>query len=188
MSKKYDVILADCPWKYSNSKVNGAAENHYPTLSTKELCALGGKVRSLSKDDSILFFWTTTPMIPDSIQVINAWGFNYKTSIAWLKVQDQNVSNLNEMVPAYGTGFWVRGCFEIIMIASKGKIERNNEASAQLALISNRFKHSRKPDNLYEMAEKYVPNGNYLELFARRSQPGWDVIGNEIDGVDIREM
>lgn len=188
MSKKYDVILADCPWKYSNSSNNGAAAKHYPTLSTKQLCSLGSKIKSLSKDDSVLFFWATTPMLPDALDVIKDWGFKYKSSIAWLKVQDQNVSNLNEMVPAYGTGFWVRGCFEIIMIASKGKIEKSPDASSQLALISNRFKHSRKPDNLYEMAEKYVPNGNYLELFARKSQPGWDVIGNEIDGTDILDL
>jgi N6-adenosine-specific RNA methylase IME4 len=188
MSKKYDVILADAPWRYSNSKVNGAAEKHYPTLSTKELCSLGKKVRELSKDDSILFFWTTTPMVPDALQVIEAWGYKYKTSLAWLKVQDQNISNLNEMIPSYGTGFWVRGCFELIMIATKGKIERSPEASAQLALISNRFKHSRKPDNIHEMAEKYFPKGNYLELFARRSAPGWDVIGNEIDGTNLLEM
>ena len=75
--KKYAVIYADPPWRYKMYKGNGKIEKHYPTMELDEIKALPVKV--LADKDCILFLWATLPMIPEALQVIKAWGFEYKT-------------------------------------------------------------------------------------------------------------
>ena len=73
----YEIIYADPPWRYSAKKVQGAAENHYPTMSIDELCAL--PVAELAAKDSALFMWATFPQLPEALRLIRAWGFTYKS-------------------------------------------------------------------------------------------------------------
>ena len=80
----YNIIYADPPWRYEQRKVQGAAENHYPTMSIDELCAL--PVPELAAKDCALFLWATFPQLPEALRLIRAWGFRYKTvAFVWLK-------------------------------------------------------------------------------------------------------
>ncbi len=80
----YSIIYADPPWQYQRSKVQGAAENHYPTMGIDELCAL--PVADLAAPDSALFLWATFPQLPEALRLIKAWGFQYKSvAFVWLK-------------------------------------------------------------------------------------------------------
>ena len=79
MTGTYEIIYADPPWRYSAKKVQGAAENHYPTMSIDELCAL--PVAELAAKDSALFMWATFPQLPEALRLIRAWGFTYKASL-----------------------------------------------------------------------------------------------------------
>ncbi len=82
--KKYKIIYADPPWRYARSKVQGAAEKHYPTMSIEELCAL--PVKEIADKDCILFLWATFPQLKEALQLIKAWGFTYKSvAFVWLK-------------------------------------------------------------------------------------------------------
>lgn len=82
--EKYSIIYADPPWRCSAKKVQGAAENHYPTMSIEELCAL--PVAELAAKDSALFMWATFPQLPEALRLIRAWGFTYKSvAFVWLK-------------------------------------------------------------------------------------------------------
>ena len=76
----YSIIYADPPWQYQRNKVQGAAENHYPTMGIDELCAL--PVADLAAPDSALFLWATFPQLPEALRLIEAWGFRY-TSVAF---------------------------------------------------------------------------------------------------------
>src|SRR5262249_28451991 len=82
---KYRVLYADPPWQYSDQLIAGygAAEHHFPTLSIDELCAL--KVGDLAAENSVLFLWATIPILPESLKVVEAWGFTYKTMFIWDK-------------------------------------------------------------------------------------------------------
>ena len=176
---KYRVIIADPPWQYNNKDVRGGAEHHYPTMSTAEVCAL--PVGQLANDDSLLLLWANWAMLPDAMEVIKSWGFTYKTGFPWLKVQGgASVDLWGEInaTPVWGTGWWVRGCTEMVLIAVRGKISPEPDPPLGL-LCSERFEHSRKPENLYEYAERW--HGPYLELFARRDRQGWDRWGNEVE-------
>lgn len=176
--KQYGVILADPPWSYRNNGVEGAAQREYPTMTTNEIAAL--PIRDLGKPDSVLLLWATWPNLTVALVIMESWGFDYVTGFPWLKLQKPPITDLfgeTQLLPFYGIGFWVRGCSEPILIGRRGKPPLPNYDF--LGLISKKMRHSRKPDNLYQYAESFP--GPYLELFARRSRPGWDAWGNEVD-------
>ena len=176
-AKRYGVILADPPWQYRN-KGNGAAQNHYPTMTVEEICAL--PVPNMFADDAVLALWVTWPHLPDAVRIIEAWDCEYKTGFPWIKFQGEPMPDLFgdlHVRPAYGTGAWARGCSELMFIAKHGNA--NVPDGHFLGLLSERFQHSRKPNNIYAYCEQFP--GPYLEMFARRTWPGWDVWGNEVD-------
>ena len=91
MTGTYEIIYADPPWRYSAKKVQGAAENHYPTMSIDELCAL--PVAELAAKDSALFMWATFPQLPEALRLIRAWGFTYKSvAFVWLKKNKKGIA------------------------------------------------------------------------------------------------
>ena len=147
-------------------------------MATEQICSL--PVGELDDENSVLFLWCTWPLLSDGFKVISAWGFDYITGMPWVKIVGRPKESLFgglEIKPQYGTGFWIRGCSEPLMIARKGKPEPCTRDFC--GIISPNFQHSRKPENLYEMAENCSPP--YLELFARREKRGWDCFGNEVD-------
>ena len=84
MEKKYNIIYADPPWRYDMNRGQGAAENHYPTMSIQEICRL--PVAELAAKDCALFLWVTFPQLQDAMKLFEAWGFTYKTlGFAWVK-------------------------------------------------------------------------------------------------------
>ena len=173
----YGAVIADPPWPYRNKGVNGAAVNHYPTMSIEEICAL--PVNDWCAADAVLYLWTTWPQLEDSMKVVRAWGFKYVTGLPWIKVAEPPQCDMfgeKPLRPTFGTGWWVRGCSEAILIAKRGRAKRPE--SAHVGLLSERFEHSRKPDSVHELAEQHP--GPYLELFARRAREGWDTWGNEL--------
>lgn len=96
--KKYNVIYADPPWRYEQKSLQGAAENHYPTMNINDMCAL--PVGDLADKDCVLFLWATFPMLPEALKLIDAWGFQYKTvAFVWLKQNRKSKSWF------YGLGF-----------------------------------------------------------------------------------
>lgn len=198
---EYKVILADPPWSYNNSRMSGAAANHYPTMTHAELCAL--PVEELAADDAVLFMWATWPLLDEAFALVNAWGFSYKTGLPWIKcapehnedpeqqgfdfvgdftlpVEDQ----LARRRPAWGQGFWVKACTEPIFICTRGKAKA--PADPMLGLISNRFEHSRKPETIHELARGL--EGPRLEMFARRRVDGFDLWGNQVPGGNDLEI
>ncbi len=172
-NKKYQIIYADPPWRYQDKGCNGNVESHYQTMNMKDLFDL--KVESIAEKDSVLFLWTTFPMLQEGIELIKAWGFKYK-SIAFLWVK-QNKSGRGFF---FGLGRWTRGNGEICLLATKGKPKRQNNSVSQL-VVSPIQGHSRKPDEVRERIVKLMGDLPKIELFARNKTQDWDVWGNETD-------
>lgn len=166
-ARRYPVILADPPWQFSQGKSfgNRSPENHYPTMSTADICAL--PVKALATKEAILFIWTPNAHICECLLVIAAWGFEYVSNVVWVKNR-------------IGLGRYVRTKHELMLIAKKGDIV-TPETSARPAsvLIAPRLKHSEKPADAYRLIERMYPDFPKIELFARQQQPGWDVWGNQ---------
>lgn len=171
--KKYSIIYADPPWRYECKNIQGAAENHYPTMSIDELCAL--PVEELAAKDSLLFLWTTFPQLPEALRLIKAWGFAYKTvAFVWLK------QNRKSPTWFYGMGYWTRANVELCILATKGRPRRKSAGVHQVVLAPVE-EHSKKPDIVRDKIVTLMGDLPRIELFARQSPPGWDVWGNEVD-------
>ena len=173
LDKKYDIIYADPPWKYRRDKVQGAAANHYPTMTIDKLCAL--PVSEITNKDSILFLWATFPQLPEALRLISAWGFTYKTiGFLWLK------QNKKSPTWFYGLGYWTRGNAELCLIATKGHPHRISKNIHQF-IISPLQEHSKKPDIVRQRIVELMGDLPRIELFARQKVDGWDAWGNEVD-------
>ncbi len=169
--KKYKIIYADPAWKYDDEGCRGTATNHYTTMSNKELCNL--PIKELADDDCVLFIWGTFPKLPDVLEVIKAWGFEYKSiGFIWLKKNKQDGKYF------YGLGRWTRGNTEPCFIAVKGKPKRISESIFQI-IESPLREHSRKPDVVRNKIIELIGDLPRIELFARQRFEGWDVWGNE---------
>jgi N6-adenosine-specific RNA methylase IME4 len=176
---RYSVLLADPPWGYEQKRLQGAAEKHYKTVNIEDLCAL--PVSGIAADDCVLFLWSTFPMLPEALRVIKAWSFTFKTvAFLWLKKNKKADSFF------FGLGFWTRGNAEVCLLATKGHPKRQNKGIGQL-IISPVEAHSKKPDIARDKIVALMGDVPRIELFARERAEGWDALGNEIDGKDIRD-
>ena len=182
--KKYQIIYADCPWSYrdkrnKHSRICGGALSHYKTMSIDELCSL--PVKNITAKNCMLFLWATFPNLQEALNLIKKWGFVYKTlGISWVKTNKKNGK------PFFGIGFFTKSNCEVCLIGVKGKpIKVSNKVSS--CLISPREEHSKKPDIVREKIVELCGDIPRIELFARNKVVGWDSIGFDIDGKDIKE-
>lgn len=172
--KTYDVILMDPPWKYDESErtsFNQAAPT-YPLMDLNQICSL--PIDKISKEDSLLWLWTTKDFRCEATAMMETWGFEFKTEYVWVK---QNYEGNLQI----GTGHYNRLCHEILYLGIKGKhrpINANNEPSV---IFGIRRDHSQKPEESYRLIDRNSAKGwTKLELFARVKRQGWDAWGNEI--------
>ena len=168
LAGQYSVIYADPPWRYEDTGLQSpdrAIEaNHYPTMSLEDICAMDIP----ADDDSMMFLWTTCPKLYESMQVLDAWGFEYRTSMTWVK-------------DAIGLGVWLRNQHELLLVARKGKGLPSPPTSCRPSSVLHapKTRHSAKPDAFRRIIEEMTPGAKRIELFARGAVPGWDVGGNE---------
>jgi N6-adenosine-specific RNA methylase IME4 len=196
---KYNVILADPPvpfevWgKRPGGTDSRAAEAHYSTMTWADLNGLGDAVQSVATDDCCLFLWMCQPLLIETLAMAKAWGFEYKTkAFSWCKTYTSRASFF------VGMGYWTRANTEDVLLFTRGNPRRAHKDVYQLlvtleadpystpAVIAPMTRHSEKPAEIHERIERLV-SGNYLELFGRRPRAGWQVVGNELDGLDIRD-
>lgn len=180
--KKYEVIYADPPWHYSDTRKNKPAYGGitYPTMRTADLCAL--PVGDIAEKDCVLFLWSTMPMLPDAMKVMKAWGFKYKTcAFSWVKTNPKSGSYSCML------GQWTMGNLEVCLLGVKGHPKRIRKDIKQL-VVAPRTGHSYKPKEVRGRIVELMGDVSRVELFARDCEDGWDCIGNGIDGKDIREV
>lgn len=169
---KYNVIYADPPWEYNNSGFKNSAESNYPIMPLKKICDL--PVIEWSTNETVLFLWATNPLLIDAFEVMNKWGFIYKTNFVWVKDK------------ARGWAWWAKSKHESLLVGVKDNTNTPTKNFDSVFFEKRENKHSKKPEYVYEMIETMFPkqtDGNsntYLELFQREPRPGWDGYGNEL--------
>ena len=169
--KKYQIIYADPPWQYRKNVVppNRKMENHYPTMRIEEILRLNVP----ADENCILYLWVTYPFLQEGLEVIRAWGFEYKSCLVWDK----------EII---GCGYWFRGQHELLLVGVRGRVNSPaNSLRVSSVYKERRTKHSKKPLIIKTWIEQWYPDKLKVELFAREKTPGWDVWGNEVDS-DIK--
>ena len=168
LTGKYNIILADPPWDYDTkaTALRGRASDHYPTMTIEEIRDL--KVKDITLENAVLFLWTTAPMIKKGFSVVEAWGFEFKTSMVWIKDR-------------IGIGFYVRSKHEIILIGIKGKFLPMTTDLPESVFYAAKGSHSSKPEIIYEIIEKMYPGQKYMELFKRgEKRKNWDCWGIDV--------
>jgi N6-adenosine-specific RNA methylase IME4 len=160
----FGCVYADPPWQYGNQGTRAATDNHYGTMTIADLCAM--PVSELVADDAHLHLWTTNAFIKESFDLIDAWGFEYRSMFIWVK-------------PQMGIGNYWRVSHEIMLLGIRGNAKRFNDRSLKSWVEVSRTKHSAKPGIVRGMIER-ASHGPYLELFGRKLVKGWTVFGNQI--------
>lgn len=179
------TIVADPPWRYGNTSTRGAAHDHYTTMTIEELCRTedperdpAAVVLKHAAEQAHLYLWTTAGHLREAFTVMEAWGFEYKTYLVWVK-------------PQMGMGNYFRVSTELVLFGIKGDL-RTNVRDQMNHFTAKRGKHSKKPMAFYDIVQRASP-GPYLELFSRCGQEdmlegtcecskcrlGWQVWGNE---------
>jgi N6-adenosine-specific RNA methylase IME4 len=157
------VLYADPPWEFEvweESSAYGAAKEHYPTMPLDEICAL--PIGQCATADAVLFMWATAPTLQEAFKVIEAWGFKYKTGMAW-----------DKEIP--GMGYYVRNQHEHLLIATRGAMPLPDPANKPASMIhAKRGKHSAKPHSVYDDIERMYPGLRKREFFARHWRRGWE--------------
>ncbi len=172
------TVLADPPWQFANRTGKMAPEhrrlNRYATLTLPELIDLPVADRCLP--NAHLYLWVPNALLNEGLQVMAAWGFQYKTNLVWHKVRKDGQPD------GRGVGFYFRNTTELILFGVRGKLRTADPGRTQVNIIRTRKReHSRKPDELYDIIERCSP-GPYLELFARGTHSArWHTWGNQAD-------
>ena len=188
---KYNIILADPPWEYSNPKNNDPAMGGitYKTMPVEEIMAL--PIGDIADKNSALFMWATMPKLKEAFQVIDAWGFKYTTcAFVWVKL-NKNAGFVEKVINKIkytiieggvysGMGHWTNGNAEICLFAKKGSPPRNKKNVKQL-VFSPLGRHSAKPPEVRNRIVELMGDVPRVELFARDKTDGWHAWGNEID-------
>lgn len=166
MNAKYSTVYADPPWPYSNTAARGAAENHYRTMTMQAI--LNEPIRELVTENAHLHLWTTNAFLREAFEVIQAWGFKYKSCLIWIK-------------PQLGMGNYWRVSHEYLLLGVRGSLPFQDRTHRSW-LQTRRTVHSRKPFAFRALIEKVSP-GPYLELYGREEQPlsEWTVYGNQVE-------
>jgi N6-adenosine-specific RNA methylase IME4 len=179
-ARKYGVIYADPPWRFKNFSARGEGRNaisHYPCMSMAQLKEL--PVADVAAPNCCLFLWATDPLLKRAFEVIEAWGFEYKTvGFYWAKLNKlADPEAFSQKDFCTGLGYWTRANVEQCLLATRGHPKRV-AADVRRLIVSPRREHSRKPDEIYGRIERLAA-GPYLELFARETRPGWDAWGDQ---------
>lgn len=162
---KFGTIYADPPWLYDNQGTRAATGNHYDGLSVDELCAL--PIAQIAAPDAHLHLWTTNGFLFECPRIFAAWGFEFRSSLIWVK-------------PQMGIGNYWRNSHEFLLTAIRGNAKSFADKTLKSWMECDRGAHSAKPEIVRHMIERASP-GPRLELFGRSPAEGWSVWGNQVD-------
>lgn len=167
--KKYRIVYADPPWRYGNAMPEYVTEpqDYYLLMDTVDICAM--PVKDICERDAVLFLWSTSPHLPEALEVVKAWGFEYKTTFVWDKIK-HNMGHYNS----------VR--HEFLLVCTRGACTPDVKKLFDSVVSIERGEHSKKPEYFREVIETLYTYGNKIELFARSAPHGWDVFGNQSQG------
>ena len=176
--RKFATVMADPPWRFTNRTGKVAPEHkrlaRYPTMRLEDICNL--PVAEFMEERAHCYLWVPNALLPEGLQVLSAWGFQYKSNIIWHKIRKDGGSD------GRGVGFYFRNVTEMLLFGIRGKNARTlAPGRRQVNLFGARKReHSRKPDEQYDIIES-CSWGPYLELFGRGKRKNWTVWGNQAD-------
>lgn len=194
-TQQHGLILADPPWNfdtYSEKGLEKSPQKHYDCMSLDDLKDMRDDILFATAPDAVCFMWTTWWALPQAMDLMAAWGFEYKTGGTWNKITKNGKQTI-------GTGYCFRNSSELYLIGKLGKpkikskairdsqfsgdVPQNLNDLDSIVINAMRREHSRKPEEAYDLIEALF-EGSYLELFARNTRDGWASWGNQVGKFD----
>lgn len=172
----YDVISIDPPWRFrtwSETNQHKSASKHYDLMTTADIRAL--PVGRLAQKDCVILVWATGAMLPQALDCLQSWGFQYKSLMSWRKTTKNGKVRM-------GTGYWTRSMHEPILLGTMGKPSKISGFPSLFDGLAR--EHSRKPSSYYELVEKHTAGLRRVDVFSRETRPGWDNFGFEATKFD----
>ncbi|MGN7749753.1 MT-A70 family methyltransferase [Sinorhizobium sp. 22678] len=169
----YEMIVIDIPWPfdlYSDAGAKKSASAHYDLMSAAQIRAL--PVGQLASMDCLIYSWATAPHLPFAVECLKAWGFEYKSFMAWRKTTAAGKVRM-------GTGYRVRTTGEIVLVGTLGNPKQFHVPPTIFDGIAR--EHSRKPDEFYDLCDRVMPHARRADVFAREHRAGWHAFGNEVN-------
>mgnify|MGYP006267342041 CR=1 FL=1 len=187
MNDKYSVLVVDPPWSYgSDTGRTRTAEHHYQTIGNegKEINRKSGAgingiiettpIISMSEKNAHLYLWTTNPKLPFAFECLKAWGFDYKTTLTWVKTRADGQPH------GGGMGWFFRGATEHVLFAVKGNKGISSELRKPNIVMARPSEHSEKPIEFYDLLRAIYPEGEkMIDIYARKKHDRFDSWGNE---------
>ena len=182
LDAKYRTFYADPPWflrgMYGPSVAKWAAKRGYAAMTLEQLKNV--PIRDLFHPDGChLYLWSSNALLPQSLELMKHWGFEYVTAITWLKEEPAMGHYYRTMTEQclFGTRHAQGKKTNLPLREIGGEVQRG-----ETAFFSPREPSFRKPDLMRATIERvsYPP---YLELWAKETTPGWDTWDGEHDPV-----
>ena len=180
VNMQFPLIIADPPWSFKTFSDKGkgrSPEQHYQCMTLQDIKNL--PVSQMAEPDCALLLWVTDPFLKLGLDVMEAWGFKYKTvGFNWAKKCRVSQDKWHT-----GQGYYTRANPELCLLGTRGAPKRADKGINKLVVAPVR-EHSRKPDGIYDDARRLfgLQEGRLsLELFARTDRgPDWLCWGNEL--------
>jgi len=175
VGRGFDLLVSDPPWPVKKIvrkvRPNQVAALDYQTMTLDDIKAM--PVAGCAADNAVLFLWTTHAFLRPAFDVMDAYGFRYQRTLTWDKANGMCLFGFHHRT-------------EFCLFGYRGKIEMYPRRKAIPTVFCGKSeRHSAKPEEFYRMVE---PLGvNRLDIFARRQREGWVTIGNEADGMDVKD-
>jgi len=171
-NKKYEIVYADPAWDYDRKVGEGIAEEQYKTSSLETIKKI--PVNFITEKDAVLFMWVTFPMLREGLELMESWGFRYKTcAFNWIKLNKNGK-------PFFGIGYYTKSNSEICLLGLKGKGLTILDNTISQIIMTEKQIHSKKPEEVRNLIIQLFGDRKRIELFARQKVEGWDVHGDEI--------
>ena len=175
--EKYNIIYADPPWRFNvwsrDTGLERCADRHYPTMTKEDIENL--PVKEIACKNAVLFLWVTYPCLEQGLELIEKWGFTYKTcAFSWVKLNKKSNTDF------VGMGYYTRANNEICLLATRGKPLERKDKSVRQIVMTPIERHSKKPDEVRDRIVSLFGDLPRIELFAREHSEGWFCWGNEV--------
>ena len=177
---KFDVIMMDPPWQLATANPTRGVSLGYSQLTDQHIADL--PIPQL-QENGFLFVWVINAKYQWCLNQFKKWGYEFVDEIAWVKV-----TNSRRLAKSHG--FYLQHAKEVCLVARRGKDPPGttlNGKTASDVIFAARRGQSQKPTEIYELIEQLVPNGKYLEIFARKNnlRDFWVSVGNEVTGTGL---
>jgi mRNA m6A methyltransferase catalytic subunit len=177
---QFDVIMMDPPWQLATANPTRGVALGYSQLTDRDIQNLPiPKLQS----NGLLFIWVINAKYQFTLDLFEQWGYTLVDEIVWVKM------TVNRRL-AKSHGFYLQHAKEVCLVGRRGgDIAGLKQGVGSDIIYSERRGQSQKPEEIYELIEKLVPNGKYLEIFGRKNnlRNFWVTVGNEVTGQGLPE-